>query len=109
MARGANLSGKDGPFANYGRTGESDLAAEHGVGSDFAGVTDQDEVVDFCAAADASFANGGAIDARVGLNFDVVFENDDAGLDNLIVRAQTAEFCTMSRLFVWRSRGRRLR
>ena len=50
-------------------------------------MADQDQVVDLGAAADARFADGGAVDAGVGLNFDVVFENRGAGLQHLVPAA----------------------
>src|SRR5258708_6600846 len=87
MASGAYLSSKNAAFANNGRTGESDLAAKHGVRADFAGVANQDQVVDFCAAADAGFADGCAVDGGVGLNFHVVFQDGRAGLRNFVPRA----------------------
>src|SRR5258708_36653672 len=84
MAGGANLPGKDAAFTDDGRTGEPDLSAEHGVRADFTGVSDQDEIIDFCAAADAGFANRGAVDGGVGLNFHVVFQDGRAGLRNFV-------------------------
>ena len=45
------------------------------------------EVVDFCAAANACFADGGTVDCGVGADFDVIFENDNSGLNDLVIRA----------------------
>ncbi len=47
-------------------------------------MADENEVVDFCAVADACFANSGTVDAGVGLDFHVVFEDGGAGLDNFV-------------------------
>ena len=47
-------------------------------------MADLDEVVDLGAGVDAGFADGGAVDAGVGLDFDVVFEDDRAGLEDLV-------------------------
>ncbi len=80
------MSREDDSATGGGGTGEARLSAEHGVGPDVAGVTDEHEVVDFCAVADARFADGGAVDAGVGLNFHVVFENGGAGLDDFMPR-----------------------
>jgi hypothetical protein len=44
----------------------------------------QDQVVDFGAASDAGFPHRSAVDAGIGLDFDVVFENCWAGLDHLV-------------------------
>ena len=43
-----------------------------------------DEVVDLGAGVDAGFADGGAVDGGVGLDFDVVVEDGDAGLEDLV-------------------------
>jgi hypothetical protein len=50
-------------------------------------VANEREVVDFCAAADAGLAYGGAIYAGVGLNLDVVFEDGGAGLKHFVPTA----------------------
>ena len=63
-------------------------------------VADLDEVVDLGAGVDAGFADGGAVDAGVGLDFDVVFEDGGAGLEDLVPAC---------RRIGGRSRSRRLR
>jgi len=60
------------------------LAAEHGVGSDLRRVANQDEVIELGAAADARFADGGAVHAGIGLHFDVIFEHRGAGLRHFV-------------------------
>ena len=50
-------------------------------------MADLHEVVDFRAAADARFTDSGTVNRGVGGNFDVIFEHDDSGLDDLVVRA----------------------
>src|SRR5215467_11290708 len=47
-------------------------------------MADEDKIVDFCAAADARLPDSGAVNASVGLNFDVVFENGRAGLHDFV-------------------------
>ena len=42
-----------------------------------------DQVVDFDAGSYVGFADRGAVDAGVGLDFDGVFEDRGAGLDDL--------------------------
>jgi len=84
VARAGGLSGENHAAAGGGGTGEASLSAEHGVRADIARVADENEVVDFCAVADTRFADGGAVDASVGLDFDVVFENSRAGLDDFV-------------------------
>src|ERR1700722_9719140 len=44
--------------------------------SDMRPMSDLDQVVDFRAAGDTGFADAGAIDAGIGLEFDVVFNHD---------------------------------
>ena len=47
-------------------------------------MADEDKIVNFCATADARFSHSGAVNASVGLNFDVVFENSWAGLHDFV-------------------------
>src|SRR5947207_13429466 len=44
MASGANLSGQDAGVADSRGTREPDLSAEHGIGPDLRGVTNQNEI-----------------------------------------------------------------
>ena len=41
-------------------------------------------VVEFCAAADLCFADGGAIDGAMRLNFDVIADDRDSALAHLV-------------------------
>jgi len=50
-------------------------------------VSDLDEIVNFCAAADTCFADRGTVDRGIGAYFDVIFENNDAGLHDLVIGA----------------------
>ena len=75
---------EDAVVADFGGAGQAGLAADHVVGAKLGGVAYQDQVVDFGAAADASFANRRAVDAGVGLDLDVVFEDRWAGLDHFV-------------------------
>ena len=84
VAGDADLAGKDDVLADGGGAGEADLGAEEGVFADRRAVADLDEVVDFGAGVDAGFADGGAVDGGVGLDFDVVFEDGRAGLEDLV-------------------------
>lgn len=87
MASRADLAGKDAAIANFRGTGETDLSAKHGVRADLRGMTDGNEVVELGAVADARLADGGAVHASVGLNFDVILENSGAGLLHFVPRA----------------------
>lgn len=80
----ANLARENAAIANFGGSGEANLAAKHGVGSHVRSMTDDDEVVEFGAAADAGFADGGTIDASIGLDLDVVFKDRRPRLLHLV-------------------------
>lgn len=90
VARATGLSGKDDAAAGSSGTGETGLATEHGVGANVASMADQNEVIDFCTVADAGFADSGAIDTSVSLNFHVIFENGRAGLRDFVPGAVLA-------------------
>lgn len=75
MSGRADLAGENAAVADLGGSGEADLAAEHGIGAYAGGVADDDEVVELGAPADASFTDGSAVDAGVGLDFDVIFKD----------------------------------
>ena len=47
-------------------------------------VTYLNEVIDFGSCVNSGFADGGAVDAGVGLDFDSVFEDCRAGLEDLV-------------------------
>ena len=96
----ADLAGENAAIANLGRSGEANLAAKHGVGADMRSMTDDDKVVELGAVADAGFADGGTIDASVGLDLDVVFKNRGARLLHLVPGAVVS---------AWQSQGRRRR
>ena len=53
-------------------------------GADRGAVADLDEVVDLGAGVDAGFADGGAVDAGVGLDLDVVFKDGAARLQDFV-------------------------
>ena len=79
----AYLAGEDDIFP-YGRgASEAGLGAEQGVFAYGRAVAYLDEVVDFGSGADTGLADGGAVDGGVGLDFDGIFEDGGAGLDDL--------------------------
>src|SRR5712692_6852587 len=84
------LAGQHHMVPEDGAAGDPSLGADDGVLSDATGVADLDEVVDLRAASDAGLADGSAIDAGVGLDLDIIFDHDSAGLDDLVVRAVAA-------------------
>src|SRR5262249_28517993 len=87
MSGDADLSGEDHIAPDFGTAAKADLRAQHRVFADIGGVADLYEIVDLRAAADARFADRGAIDRRVRADLHVVFQNDDARLHDLVIRA----------------------
>jgi len=83
VAGDADLSGEDDVVADDRGAGDAGLGADEGVLADVAGVADLDEVIDLGAVADDGGADGGAVDAGVGLHLDTVAELDGAGLRDL--------------------------
>src|SRR3989338_7703628 len=83
----APLSGQDDVVSDLGAAGQPHLGAEQAVLAYARGVADLDEVVNLGAAADAGFADGGAVNGGAGLDFDVVFDNDRPRLRDLVVAA----------------------
>lgn len=80
----AGLASQDRPVADLRRTSESDLSSQQRVFCDVGTVTNLNQVVYFCAAIDAGCADAGAIDAGVGLDFDVVADDDRLRLRNFV-------------------------
>ncbi len=87
MTGSANLASENAAVAHLRRSCKAHLAAEHCIGPNTRGMPDDDEIVQLGSAANASFSDGGAIDAGVGLHLDVVLENGWAGLLHLVPRA----------------------
>src|ERR1700693_2757422 len=87
MPSRANLSREDYAISYTRGSGQSDLSADNGVFSHFAGMADQHQIVNFCAAADARFADGGAVDAGIGLDLDVILDHHRSILLDLVPTA----------------------
>src|SRR6202171_3892836 len=84
VAADAYLSGQDYVVAYVGSASQAYLGAEKRVVSDGAAVAYVDEVVNFCAAADAGLAYAGAVDAGAGLDLGVALSYYVAGLDDFV-------------------------
>ena len=84
VAGHADLTGEDDVAADGGGAGEAYLGAEEGVLADGGAVADLDKVVDLGSSANAGLAEGGSVDAGVGLDLDVVFEDGGAGLGDFV-------------------------
>ena len=74
MARRTDLPRKNAAITHFGGSGQTHLSAKKRIFTDFAGVAHLDQVIDFRSAANASFADGCAVDSAVGLDFDVIFD-----------------------------------
>ena len=84
MSGDANLTGEDDAFADGGRARETNLRAQKGILANFRAVAHLNEVVDLSPGLNAGLADGGAVDAGVGLYFDSVFEDRGAGLKDFV-------------------------
>src|SRR4029077_11053294 len=84
MSRRPDLSCKNAAVSDARRSRETDLSAQNRVFAHFAGMADQHEVIDLRPAADARFSDGCAVDAGIGLNFDVILDDDGRVLHNLV-------------------------
>src|SRR5208283_5924296 len=84
VAGDAYLSGENHVVAYIRRSGQADLRDEQRVVAYGATVADLDQVVDLRAAPNAGFANAGAVDAGVGLDLDVAFDDHVAGLTDIV-------------------------
>jgi hypothetical protein len=80
----ADLAGEDDRFADGGGSGEANLRAQESILADRRAVAYLHEVIDLGSGVNAGLADGGAVDAGVGLDFNGIFENCGAGLKNLV-------------------------
>lgn len=79
----ADLSANDDAIAQAAAPGHACLSSDRAGFANGAAVTNLDEIVDLGVAADAGFADGGAIDGTVAADFYAVFEDGAAGLLHL--------------------------
>ncbi len=87
MLADADLAGDDRAIADGTGAGDAGEGDENDVFSDVAVVADMNEVVDFCAAADACFGEGSTVNGGIGANLNVVFNDKGSLLRELRVRA----------------------
>ena len=87
MPGDAGLGGDHTVVAELGAAGESSLAHDEAMAADDDVVRDVDEVVDLRALPDDGGAEGGAVDAGVRADFDVVVDDHVASLENFAVPA----------------------
>src|SRR5439155_10660088 len=83
----ADLAGENHASANLRAAGEADLGAEQRIFADVGRMPDLDQIVYFCATPNARFANRRPVHGGVGADLYIVFEHDNAGLDDLVVAA----------------------
>ena len=81
----SNLASHDDVVFDGDAAGEAGLGRDDDIFSDQTVVADVDEVVNFCALADASLVEGPAVDGGVSSDFDVVFEDETTDLRGLLV------------------------
>ena len=70
-----HLAGKYDVFPDYCGPGETDLSAKQSVLAHRRAMSDLRQVVDLRTAADTGFADAGAIDAGVGLDFHIILQH----------------------------------
>jgi len=80
MVRNAHLPGDHHVVSGGARAGDADLADDHVVSAKAAVVANLNEVIDFCADADARGSECPAIDGRAGADLDVIADIDVAKL-----------------------------
>src|SRR5262249_15134467 len=64
--------------------GQADLCAQHGVFFHNTVVRDLNQIVDLGVAPDAGFVQAAAVNAGIGLDFDIVFNHELADLRDLV-------------------------
>ena len=78
------LAGQYHVAANHRRTCHTNLPAEQSILADTRTVTYLHEVIDLCAVANLSCANGCAVNTRVGLHIDAAAHTHWSGLKDLL-------------------------
>src|SRR5579871_6579160 len=90
VARGTGLPGEQDIALQGGAAGQAGLRADDIVFADYASMADLHQTVDLGAALYKCFSDRGAVDAGEALDFDVIFDDRDTGLDDLVMRAISA-------------------
>ena len=83
----AHLTGQNHIAAQLGGAGHAHLGTEHGVFADSTVMSHLNQVIDFGSAPDAALAQAGAVNAGVGLDLDIIFDYNFAGLGNFLPAA----------------------
>jgi hypothetical protein len=83
-----DLAADNGVMAYQDATGEAGLSGNDDVILDAAIVGDVDHVVELDAVSDRGEAEGGAIDARIGAQFDVIAQGEAADLGEFFPTAR---------------------
>ena len=81
----AHLAAQHGEIADRHAAGNPDLGDDQAMPADRAVVSDLDQVVDLGALADDRVAGGAAVDRGIGADFDVVLDDDAAGLRDFLM------------------------
>ena len=81
----SHLSAEHAPLSHLRASGDARLCGDDGVLANLNVVGHLDEVVEFHTLADDGAAHCGAVDASVGADFHIVFDDNIADLRNLVV------------------------
>ena len=84
VPRDSNLPCEDGVISDMCRACQPNLRAQKRIFAHRRAMSNLHEVVDLGPAANPRFANAGAIDAGICLNFDMIFNDRRTRLHNLV-------------------------
>jgi len=84
VADHSDLPRQNHTIAYFRGAAEADLRAEQGIVADLRSVADLHQVVNLDSTTDVGFADTGAVDAGVGLDFHIVFDHNWGGLRNFV-------------------------
>ena len=92
MIDNPGLSGEHGTIADFAAAGNTHERSHDYMLTDIIVVRDMHQIIDLRSTADTRLAQGGAVDAGIGTDFDIVPDNHDSQLrDFVMVVAQPSE------------------
>ena len=84
MSNDSDLSGENSALANLRRSRQPDLRTQQSVFAYVRSVPDLHQIVDLHPAPNASFADAGPVNARVGLDFHIVADDHRCRLRDFV-------------------------
>src|SRR5579872_943442 len=92
MANDAHLAGQNHVVSDLCGAGNADLRRQQRILANMRAMANLHQIIDFGPPGNVSFADAGAIDAGVGLNFHVIFDDHGHRLRDLVPVAEII-FC----------------